>query len=173
MTRRHLNNRVPRHKRVSKRERDARALAFAATLLQRALAGGHTVVGVFPVEGGGVSYHFAYTVGRCLRGWPELIATGVSNLGDALLNWVDAHWDAHPGPGVRWPVSEGAIMTVPVPEDQRDDHLTMVQSLRFGPGVPAGWSALQVVWRTDAGLWPWDLSDPTLPVLAGPDWRPA
>lgn len=125
---------------------------------------GVTFVGVFPTEEDG--YHFAYSIGRTLSGLPELIVTGTSTHGQGFLQWVHDNWADHPGPNIIWPIGDkGALMTITVPESIAETHNT------FARAIADVKETLQVVWRDDDGLWPWDKGDPTLPIL-DKDWSP-
>lgn len=119
---------------------------------------GVSFIGVFPVKEG--QYHFCYSIGRTLQGLPELIVTGVSSQGQGFLEFVCENWGDHPGPNVLWPIDEdGAMMTLPVRDEIAREHNTLART------VADVTETLQVVWRDDHGLWPWDKNDPTLPIL--------
>lgn len=97
---------------------------------------------------------FAYTVGLCDLGLPELLITGLSaKVSVRVLNSI-AHMIVDDGtvlvPAMHIDYQDRFLIEV-VEVEHPDVHLKFASRL-FGPRV----QALQLVWADDRGRWPWD-----------------
>lgn len=104
----------------------------------------------------GDRYHppWAYTVGLCPRGLPELVVTGMPvSRATALLNDVAAHvvHARAPQPGEQIALRGGPLIEI-VKVSEPTAHLVMAAEL-YGPRI----RALQVVHADDRGHWPWEV----------------
>lgn len=103
---------------------------------------------------------WAYTIGRLRRGLPELVVVGLDPRTSArLLNETDYHWsellemleDATLAETVGY-----TLLPIPARVWRTTDYLLGAanDARRMAPGRPL--EAMQLVWATDEGLFPWD-----------------
>lgn len=136
------------------------ALARWAQTLSIIESYGHQIISVFPNEDDPpTTVPFSYTVGRILKGRPELVITGpiAPNVAGAILNDTCAADDDEPlEPGQD---RERLLVGYPLHVVEADPVAAeMFQAIRFAElsGTDDSVRALQLVWPDPQKRFPWD-----------------